>query len=178
MTLPDWWLYGRLCVRPPYCGRSERMRGRRLDNVWGSFMDNAVTSSARDASARGALTRFVDLELRRRQIVSTPATRRVALRRLVASGIRGAMLGLHEIPGIMRVRLYEPGDSAYDMQPGCIIVACWGGDPEAIYRACEDMRPAGVVAVPIVWPPTLGARLEHWIAWTIARFLCRRWLRR
>ena len=130
-----------------------------------------------DARGVDLLTRFVSGDMRARRIVSTPATRRIALRRVVAVGLRGTLLGLHEIPGIMQVRLYEPGETAYRMQPGCIVVACWGGDYEAICAACDSMRPAGIVVVPIVYPAPWWARLEHRAAWLVARVLARRWLR-
>jgi hypothetical protein len=91
-----------------------------------------------------------------------PAGRRLR-RALARSGHRGALLGLHLVPGLVLVDVLEHGaEEPPTLAPGHVVALVYGGDVTAALEIPEEHRPAGVV-VAVVWRP---ARLVHHLrAW-------------
>lgn len=97
----------------------------------------------------------------------TPAARR--LRSALARVGRGAVLGLHLIPGVVRADVWEHDDPRRRLPPGVIIVRVCG-DLDALADVAgvlSEWAPAGVQVVAVLELPRLWDRIVgRWRALT------------
>ena len=92
------------------------------------------------------------------------------IRRIVSLGPRAVVLGLDQVPGVVRVRLVDHGADGVEMPVGQAHVEVWGGRAIDVYAAVDKNRPHGVmVTVRVRHDWLTWHRLRGWVRWQLFR---------
>lgn len=102
---------------------------------------------------------------------------RAEIRRGIAVGPHGRILGLAFVPGVVFAAVvdHDPDPEAQPwLPPGYAVIRVWGGKGPAVWRAVKSAQPrTGVLVVPEVWPVTRWSRVRAWwrvLCWPLVRW--------